>query len=126
MARIVYVEHDDLVRTTLTRGLERAGHVVEAHSSVQGAMVGPGLETADLLLLGSVGDADLLIRNTWGPPNRPRILVLTNDPMERLVADALGVDRTVAKPVTIRDLAGQIHELLSETDQGPAEPPARA
>jgi two-component system cell cycle response regulator CpdR len=119
MARILLAEDDDQLRVFLTRGLQRAGHVVESVGDGLGALVlakgtdfdllladvvMPGLDGIELArevgqlqpgirIMFITGFAAVVMREPDLSPNRPRVL---------------------AKPFHLRHLIDEIEALLLE------------
>ena len=116
MARIVLVDDHEDVRTTLVRYLERVGHVVRPFASAREAVGAPGLESADLVLLDWVEDAEEVVRHAraFRPP--VPVLMLTGQPEKTSGALDLGVTRVIFKPLTMTELSEAIQEILGEAE----------
>jgi two-component system cell cycle response regulator CpdR len=119
MARILLAEDDDQMRLFLSRGLQRAGHAVEAcgdgdtafakscesnYDLLLADVVMPGLDGIELARRVSAGQpgirvmfitgfAAVALRDNWLAPNRPRVL---------------------AKPFHLRHLIEEVENFLSQ------------
>ena len=121
MARIVLVEDELLVRDTLIKVLQRAGHRIETFANMQDTLAECDFASVDLI----VTDLIMGVRNqhtTEGEelieilrreyPQLP-ILVVTGDVTERVDrVKSLGVGRVLYKPFEPVDLVKAVAELI--------------
>jgi CheY-like chemotaxis protein len=121
MSRILVIDDDRLVRFTIRTALEQAGHdVVEAEDGARGiAAFDAGafdLVITDLLMPEKEGVET--VREIRQRSARVKILAVSGGgAMKTLdylaMAEALGADRSLAKPFTARALVQVVDELLA-------------
>jgi len=119
MARILLAEDDDQMRAFLTRGLRRAGHIVEAAADGETALErGRGAEyyllLADVVMPGIDG-IELARRMAARQPGI-RVMFITGFAAVAMQDDRLAPHRprVLAKPFHLRHLIAEIEALLSQ------------
>jgi DNA-binding response OmpR family regulator len=128
MARVVLVEDDDAIRTSLTRALGAAGHAVTAVGSGLDGISVAAKEQPDVVLL-DLGLPDLdgrdvlaMVRSVSDVP----VIVVTardDDPSVVRLLDA-GADDYVVKPFTASHLDARIRAVLRRTSAPDRAEPA--
>jgi DNA-binding response OmpR family regulator len=121
MSRILVIDDDRLVRFTIRTALEHAGHtVVEAEDGVRGLAAFDAapfdLVITDLLMPEKEGVET--VREIRQRSAQVKILAVSGGgAMKTLdylaMAEALGADRSLAKPFTSRALVAVVEELLA-------------
>jgi DNA-binding response OmpR family regulator len=121
MARILVIDDDRLVRFTIRTALEQAGHsVVEAEDGARGiAAFDAGafdLVVTDLLMPEKEGVET--VREIRQRSTQVKILAVSGGGSMKMLdylamAEALGADRSLAKPFTSRALVEIVKELLA-------------
>ncbi|HUL59378.1 MAG TPA: response regulator transcription factor [Anaeromyxobacteraceae bacterium] len=115
--RILVVDDDPELRAALVEALEAEGFTVdEAEDGIQAleriADAGPDVLLVDYGLPRLAGD-ELVRRLRALGVNAPVVLVTAAD-RAREVAEAMGVERWVGKPVSLRELLAQVRRAASE------------
>ena len=119
MARVVLVEDDDAIRSSLTRALSAAGHAVTAVASGLDGISAAAKEQPDVVLL-DLGLPDLDGRDVLAmvrSVNDVPVIVVTardDDPSMIRLLDA-GADDYVVKPFTASHLDARIRAVLRRT-----------
>lgn len=124
MARVMVIDDDEVVRMVLTRTLERAGHeVISADDGRKGValfkMNPTDVVLTDIYMPNQEGLATIMeLRRAY-----PAVKVVAisgggaNAGLDVLpVAEALGADRALRKPVSPSELTALIKELTAETE----------
>lgn len=125
MARVMVIDDDEVVRMTLTLVLEKAGHEVVAAEDGRKGMALFKMNPADVVL------TDIYMPNQEGLATImalrrtcPAVKVVAisgggaNAGLDVLpVAEALGADRALRKPVNPKDLIAVIEALTTPTDK---------
>jgi DNA-binding response OmpR family regulator len=121
MSRILVIDDDRLVRFTIRTALEQAGHeVVEAEDGVRGLEAFDAapfdLVISDLLMPEKEGVET--VREIRRRSTRVKILVVSGGGSMKMLdylamAEALGADRSLAKPFTSRALVEAVNTLLA-------------
>jgi two-component system, cell cycle response regulator CpdR len=119
MARILLAEDDDQLRLFLSRGLQRAGHVVDAMSDGTAALQLAEKENFDLLLADVVMpglDGIELARQVGTLQPGIRIMFITGFAAVVMREEELTPNRprVLAKPFHLRHLIDEIEALLLE------------
>ena len=119
MARVVLIEDDDAIRTSLTRALSAAGHAVTAVASGLDGISAAAKQQPDVVLL-DLGLPDLDGRDVLAmvrSVNDVPVIVVTardDDPSVVRLLDA-GADDYVVKPFTASHLDARIRAVLRRT-----------
>ena len=119
MARILLAEDDDQMRAFLSRGLRRAGHIVDAVSDGEAALTRSHDTDFDLLLadvvMPGIDGIELARRMTVRQPGI-RVMFITGFAAVALQDDRLAPHRprVLAKPFHLRHLIAEIEALLSQ------------
>lgn len=118
MARILLAEDDDSLRNFLSRALERAGHAVTSVDNGSDALTCVLAEKYELLIADIVMpglDGIELARQAGASDPGLRIVLITGFAAMAIQArDAeLGRTRVLSKPVHLRELVGQVDEVLA-------------
>ena len=118
MARILLAEDDDSLRGFLARALTRAGHEVEAvpdGTEALAALMGRRFDMmlADIVMPGV--DGIELARRAAAADPALRVVLITGFAAMAVRArdEAPGRTRVLSKPMHLRDLVGQVGELLA-------------
>jgi two-component system, cell cycle response regulator CpdR len=119
MARILLAEDDDQLRLFLSRGLQRAGHIVDAVSDGTAALQLADKENFDLLLADVVMpglDGIELARQVGALQPGIRIMFITGFAAVVMREEGLTPNRprVLAKPFHLRHLIDEIEALLLE------------
>jgi two-component system, cell cycle response regulator CpdR len=119
MARILLAEDDDHLRLFLSRGLQRAGHFVDAIDDGAAALELAGKENFDLLLADVVMpglDGIELARRVAALQPGIRIMFITGFAAVVMRDEILSPNRprVLAKPFHLRHLIDEIEALLLE------------
>ena len=119
MARILLAEDDDHLRLFLSRGLQRAGHIVNAVDDGTAALRLAGTENFDLLLADVVMpglDGIELARRLGTLQPGIRIMFITGFAAVVMRDEGLSPNRprVLAKPFHLRHLIDEIEALLLE------------
>ena len=119
MARILLAEDDDQLRPFLSRGLQRAGHVVDAVGDGKSALRLAKTENFDLLLADVVMpglDGIELARRVGSLQPGIRIMFITGFAAVVMRDEGLTPNRprVLAKPFHLRHLIDEIEALLLE------------
>jgi two-component system cell cycle response regulator CpdR len=119
MARILLAEDDDQMRAFLTRGLQRAGHTVDAVANGETALdhllnVDYDLLLADVVMPGI--DGIELARRVAAQQPGIRVMFITGFAAVALQDDRLAPHRprVLTKPFHLRHLIAEIEALLSQ------------
>lgn len=119
MARILLAEDDDQMRAFLTRGLRRAGHVVDAVGDGETALERARETDYDLLLadvvMPGIDGIELARRLSTRQPGI-RVMFITGFAAVALQDQRLAPQRprVLAKPFHLRHLISEIEALLSQ------------
>ncbi|HXO01289.1 MAG TPA: response regulator [Stellaceae bacterium] len=119
MARILLAEDDDQLRIFLSRGLQRAGHVVESVGDGAAALGLARENNFDLLLadvvMPGLDGIELAREVAKGQPGI-RIMFITGFAAVAMREEGLGPNRprVLAKPFHLRHLIDEIEALLLE------------
>lgn len=126
MARILLVDDDNLVRTTLANFLAHDGHqVTEAANGLEAKRLLTA-ETFDLVLTDIImpeHDGLELLMSQFMQPDRPKIIAISggspNLSQHELLDIALKMkaDAVLAKPVSYETLSATVRSALAGTDQ---------
>jgi len=119
MARILLAEDDDQMRAFLTRGLRRAGHMVDPFGDGEAALERAHVSDYDLLLADVVMpgiDGVELARRVAARQPGIRIMFITGFAVVALQDDAWPRQRprVLAKPFHLRHLISEIEALLAQ------------
>ena len=115
MARIILIDDDDLLSSTLAQALTEAGHTVAVAANGFDGVALFRKESADLIL------TDITMPHGGLPtirvlraefPKLP-IIAMSGNPTHLDVAGALGASRILPKPFTLGQLATAIAEVLA-------------
>ncbi len=119
MARILLAEDDDQMRAFLTRGLRRAGHIVDAVGDGEAALLRSDQADYDLLLADVVMpglDGIELARRLSSRQPGIRVMFITGFAAVALHDDGITPNRprVLAKPFHLRHLIEEVEALLSQ------------
>ena len=119
MARILLAEDDDQLRAFLSRGLRRAGHVVDAVADGEAALVQAHDTNFDLLLADVVMpgiDGIELARRVSARQPGIRVMFITGFAAVAVEGEGFTPKwpRVLAKPFHLRHLIAEIDALLSQ------------
>ena len=119
MAQILLAEDDDEMRAFLTRGLRRAGHVVNSLADGETALAAAGTASYDLLLADVVMpglDGIELARRVTALQPGIRVMFITGFAAVALheAETAPNRPRVLAKPFHLRRLIEEVEALLSQ------------
>jgi len=119
MARILLAEDDDHLRRFLSRGLQRAGHIVDAVGDGAAALALAGNTNFDLLLADVVMpelDGIELARKVSKRQPGIRVMFITGFAAVAMREDGLprARSRVLAKPFHLRHLIDEVEALLLE------------
>jgi DNA-binding response OmpR family regulator len=124
MARILFIDDDDLLRNVVSKALAHEGHtVIQAADGRQGidlARATPlDLVVTDLIMPVKEGVETILqLRREF--PTLPIVAIsggLSNSGLYLDIAHRIGAQRVLAKPFTPRELIEQIDAVLAERPQ---------
>lgn len=121
MARILVVEDDNLLRTSVQRILEKAGHEVWAMPGPEAAMSHLARNPVDVVVtdihMPRMSGVDLILKIDQS--QRPRVIAMSGGAVGGEAEDTLaeardaGVERTLAKPFEARQLIEAIEAVLA-------------
>ena len=119
MARILLAEDDDQLRLFLSRGLQRAGHLVDSVADGVAALALALKENFDLLLADVVMpglDGIALARRVTEQQPGIRVMFITGFAAVVMQEDSLlsNRPRVLAKPFHLRHLIAEVEALLLE------------
>jgi len=130
---ILLIEDDDELREALSSGLRELGYsVVVASDGEEGLKVlksGPFDLVVSDLVMPNMDGTEAIKKMRQKHPNMGIVAIsggpTLNSPLYLRVAKAMGADRTLIKPFTLKGLAAAIEETLSSRagDVPPAGPP---
>ncbi len=119
-ARILVVEDDDIVRTSVVESLQALGHHVSQAADGPAALAElererPELMITDYLMPGMTG-AELMRQARVSFPGMPMIIATGYADM-RAIEDILGSDLLLRKPFQLADLASSVERALARAQQ---------
>ena len=115
MARIILIDDDELLSTTVARGLTAAGHTVVVASNGFDGVKYFRENSADLILTDiNMPHGGLpTIRVLRAEHPKLPIIAMSGSPTHLEVAGALGANRILTKPFTIEQLADTVSDVLA-------------
>jgi len=126
MARILLIDDDDALRDVTAEVLRQAGHTVNTASEGKTGLALYHAEPHDLIItdinMPDMDGVELIMALRHTEP-RPRIIAISggskySEPLYLPVAQRLGVQRTLAKPIQ----AGALLQAVTEVLAAPAPP----
>jgi CheY-like chemotaxis protein len=130
MARVLLIDDDDDVRSTIARMLASAGHHVASFGSGRAALAAAEQQEFDLVLTDVLMpdmDGVEIVRAFNKRTPRPWLMVMTGGSsmlgMDFLsIAPALGADGVIAKPVRAKELIAAVATVLAVANKRKASP----
>jgi CheY-like chemotaxis protein len=131
MASILIIDDHEPVRLMISEALRRAGHTVSEASNGRAGLALYHARRHDLIItdivMPGMDGLELIARLRRSAP-RPRIIAISggssfSDPLYLPTAQKLGVQRTLAKPLTADELLRAVSAVLAESAP-PTLPPS--